>query len=259
MEPVLDSVLRDEADFANEDYRPWANQLAIQPHLFARYESPRELWDWRQMAATLLGDVGGLDLLDLGCGMGEESVYFATLGARVTGIDISEVGIASLQQRARHHGLAIRARLMRCDPTDFPAASFDRIHGMGILHHVGIHTGLREVRRLLRPGGVGVFLEPMGDNATIETVKRWLMTHARFLGPFDHVTDHEENLKWREVEAATAPFAETRLFPYHLLYRLKRFFPASALDAIRRIDHGVLAMLPQLRRYAGGVVIRVRV
>ena len=129
---------------------------------------------------------------------------------------------------------------------------------MGILHHIGIHTGLAEVRRLLRPGGVGVFLEPMGDNAAVETVKTWLMKHAHFLGQFDHVTEHEENLKWKEVESATAMFAETRLFPYHLLYRLKRFFPASSLAAIRRFDHGVLAMLPRLRHLAGGVVIRVR-
>jgi cyclopropane fatty-acyl-phospholipid synthase-like methyltransferase len=71
--------------------------------------------------------------------MGEESVYFAKLGARVTGIDISDVGIASLKRRAAFHHLDITALEMRCDPTDFPDASFDRIHGLGILHHV--HRG----------------------------------------------------------------------------------------------------------------------
>jgi SAM-dependent methyltransferase len=178
--------------------------------------------------------------------MGEESVYFAKLGARVTGIDISDVGIASLRRRAAFHKLDITALEMRIDPTSFPDASFDRVHGLGILHHVGIERGLAEVDRLLRPGGLGVFLEPVGNSKTVEAVKTFLMKHARFLGDFDHVTDHEHNLTWREVET------------YHLLYRLKRFFPDASLDTIRRIDQGLLALAPRLRHYAGGVVIAVR-
>ena len=257
---VLDPVLRDEANFANDDYAPYADNLAINPDMFRRYHSPRDLWDWRQLAALLLGDVRGKDLLDMACGMGEESVYFAKLGARVTGIDISDVGIASLKKRAAFHHLDITALEMRCDPTSFHDGSFDRIHGLGILHHVGIEAGLREVDRLLRPGGLGVFLEPLGDSPTVEAVKSFLMKHARFLGNFVRVTEHEHNLTWREIHAATARFADVRLYPFRLLYRLKRFLPQSEswLDPIRRIDSGLLALAPRLQHFAGGVVIAVR-
>lgn len=255
---VLDPVLRDEASFANEDYAPYADDLSINPTMFRRYQTPSELWDWRQLAALLLGELAGKDLLDLACGMGEESVYFAKLGARVTGIDISDVGIASLKKRAAFHRLDITAHEMRVDPTSFADGSFDRIHGLGILHHVGIERGLAEVDRLLRPGGLGVFLEPIGNSKTVEAVKTFLMTHARFLGDFDHVTDHEHNLTWREVEIATRRFADVRIYPYHLTYRLKRFLPQASLDAVRRIDQGLLALMPSLKHYAGGVVIAVR-
>jgi 2-polyprenyl-3-methyl-5-hydroxy-6-metoxy-1,4-benzoquinol methylase len=258
--PTLDPVLRDEADFANQDYAPYADNLAINPEMFRRYHTPSQLWDWRQVAALVLGDLAGKDLLDMACGMGEESVYFAKLGARVTGIDISEVGVASLKQRAAHHRLDITALEMRVDPTAFPDDSFDRVHGLGILHHVGIEAGLREVDRLLRPGGLGVFLEPVGNSRTVEAVKTFLMKNARFLGEFDHVTDHEHNLTWAEIEGATRRFADVRIFPFHLLYRLKRFLPQSraSLDAVRRIDSGLLALMPRLRHFAGGVVIAVR-
>jgi SAM-dependent methyltransferase len=255
---VLDPVLQDEANFANQDYAPYADNLAVNPEMFRRYHTPRDLWDWRQLAALLLGDLAGKDLLDMACGMGEESVYFAKLGARVTGIDISDVGIASLRKRAAFHRLDITAMEMRCDPTAFPDASFDRVHGLGILHHVGIEAGLREVDRVLRPGGVGVFLEPLGDSTLLEAAKTFLMKHARFLGNFDHVTDHEHNLTWSEIHAATARFADVRLYPYHLLYRLKRFFPQSWLNTVRRLDSGILALAPQLQHFAGGVVIAVR-
>ena len=257
MSRTLDPVLREEADHANADYAPYAKALDINMAMFRRYLTPNDLWDWRQMSALALGDVKGKQLLDFGCGMGEESVYFAKLGATVTGIDISEIGIASLKERAAYHKLPITAMEMTVDPTEFADESFDRVHGLGILHHVGITKGLAEVRRVLRPGGVAVFLEPMGDSRVVETVKEWLMTNARFLGEFDEVTDHERNLTWREIDAELAHFTRATVYPYHLLFRLKRFLPTLALNAVRRIDAATLTLLPGLKRFAGACVIRV--
>jgi SAM-dependent methyltransferase len=256
-EPDRDRVLRAEADFANQDYESCRDQLEINPAMFRRYHSPSELWDWRQRSALLLGNIAGKDLLDFGCGMGEESIYFSKLGARVTAIDISDVGITILKRRAAFHRLDIRALEMRADPTSFADASFDRIHGLGILHHIGLESGLQEVARLLRPGGTGVFLEPMGDSPTVEAAKAWLMQHGRFLADFVRVTDYERNLTWSEVERALQRFASATLYPYHLLFRLKRLLPGRVLDAVRRFDASLLARAPQLRRYAGAVVIAV--
>ncbi|HUS30086.1 MAG TPA: class I SAM-dependent methyltransferase [Kofleriaceae bacterium] len=255
--PLLDPVLREEAEFANRDYAAHANDLELSDEMFAKYSRPAELWDWRQLAAMMLGNVKGKALLDYGCGMGEESVYWAKLGAQVTAIDISEVGVSTTKRRAEYHKLDIHAFEMRCDPTSFPAASFDRIHGMGILHHVGIDNALAEVWRLLRPGGIAVFLEPMGDHPGIEAVKEFLMRRARFLGDFDEVTDHEHNLRWAEIEEATKRFARYSAVPFHLLYRLKRFAPYKLHTAMRRIDAAMLTLAPSLKRYCGAVAIQV--
>jgi SAM-dependent methyltransferase len=250
--PLLDEVLRPEASCANRDYAPRADELDINPSMFPRYAAPSDLWDWRQMAAVLLGDLTGKELLDYGCGTGEAAVCFAKLGARVTAIDTSEAGVSTLKERAMHHKLDIRALEMRCDPTSFPSASFDRIHGMGILHRVGVEAGLVEVWRLLRSGGVGVFLEPMG-NPTIETMRRLLMNDERFIAA---LTGHQYST-WKEIETSSRYFWHAVAYPYHLLYRLKRFIPRSMYDAVRRFDHGLLSMAPGLRRYAGAVVLRV--
>lgn len=256
--PQLDKVLREEADFANQDYKPWADNLEINQSMFVRYQLPSDLSDWRQMSSLLMGDIAGKQLLDFGCGMGEESIYLARLGAKVTSIDISEVGISSLRRRAAYNRLDVRAYEMRADPTSFADNSFDIVHGLGILHHVGIEQGLAEVRRVLRPGGIGVFLEPMGNSPAIESVKTFLMKNARFLGKFDPVTDHEHNLTWKEVHSAIRQFTESTVYPYHLLYRLKRFFPEALLPTVRRIDASALMLAPSLRHFAGGVAIRVR-
>ncbi|HEY7057253.1 MAG TPA: class I SAM-dependent methyltransferase [Vicinamibacterales bacterium] len=257
-EPDVARALREEADFANRDYERHKDELDVNPKMFRRYHSPAALWDWRQRSALLLGNIAGKDLLDFGCGKGEESVYFSKLGARVTAIDISEVGIAILRRRATFHRLDIKALRMRADPTSFADASFDRIHGLGILHHIGIEPGLQEVARLLRPGGVGVFLEPMGDCPAVESAKNWLMKHGRFLADFGFVTDHERNLTWAQIACALRPFSSASVYPYHLLFRMKRLLPGRTFDAVRRFDARVLAYAPRLRRYAGAVVIAVR-
>lgn len=256
--PTLDQILREEADFANQDYAPHIDRLDMSASMFRKYTSPADLWDWRQLSSLLLGEIAGKDILDYGCGMGEESIYLAKLGARVTGIDISETGVECLKRRAAFNGVNLRAYEMRVDQTSFSSESFDRVHGLGILHHVGIEAGLAEVHRLLRPGGVGVFLEPLGDCRVIERAKTWLMTHARFLWSFDHVTDHEHNLTWSEIEAAVRGFSDATFYPYHLGYRLKRFLPTVTVNAVLRLDHAVLTLAPALRHFAGATVIRVR-
>jgi 2-polyprenyl-3-methyl-5-hydroxy-6-metoxy-1,4-benzoquinol methylase len=249
--------LRDEAQFSDAAYREYIDDLDINPTMFSKYSEPRDLWDWRQCAARLMGDIRGKSLLDLGCGMGEEAIYFARLGANVTAIDISEIGIEVTQRRAAHNGVAERvdARVMRADPTEFPDESFDIVHGLGILHHLpNLEQSLREIRRLLKPGGMAIFLEPLGNSPVVESIKEWLLARI----DKNAVTEHEENLRVADLERHAALFSSMEIHPYHLLYRVKRFFPEPARDYLRRIDHQVLARFPQLAYYAGAAVIRLR-
>jgi SAM-dependent methyltransferase len=255
--PLHDPSLRQEAEIANQAYAAHANDLRVDAAMFRKYAEPSELWDWRQLGSLLLGDLAGKELLDYGCGKGDEALYLAKLGARVSAIDISDVGVAHLRKRAEAHKLDVRAFEMRCDQTSFPADSFDRIHGKRILRHVGVESALAEVWRILRPGGIAVFLEPIGDAPAIEAVKAFLMKHARFLGNFDQTANREHTLTWSEIDRATRRFSRANLFPYHLLSRLKRLMPASMHDPARRLDHGLMSLAPSLRHYAGEVVIQL--
>ena len=140
------------------------NTASYSKRMFSKYTNPVHLWDWRQRAATLLGEISGLSLLDYGCGMGEESVYLAMLGANVTAIDISDVGIRLTKERAQCNGLQdrISAFIMNATSTSFESEIFDIVHGLGILHHVGVKGALDEVYRLLKPGGRAVLLRTVG-------------------------------------------------------------------------------------------------
>ncbi len=69
----------------------------------------------------LLGDVRGQRVLHLQCNAGPDTLSVAALGARVTGVDISDEAIASAQQLAAASGLA--GEFVRADVYDFLAAA----------------------------------------------------------------------------------------------------------------------------------------
>jgi 2-polyprenyl-3-methyl-5-hydroxy-6-metoxy-1,4-benzoquinol methylase len=246
--------LRDEARFADAWYEPWRDKLAINPRLFVHYSSPQEPWNIRDVCALWLGKLEGKKLLDYGCGMGEEAMYFAKLGAEVTAIDISPVGIELVGKRAAVNGFSDRVTgyVMDVTKTTFPAESFDIVHGYGILHHVGIATGLNEVRRLLKPGGYGVFAEHMGNSDFIERrVKSFFKIKE---GAY---TDHEQPVKWDDCIRECERFSSYSIAPYVLFGRLRRHIPILGKDLFKKVDYCLLKALPPLRHFASGVVMKV--
>lgn len=96
----------------------------------------------------------GLRVLDVGCGQGIDLVRYALAGADVVGVDVTprhlDLARAHLAS-ANVSGTVLEAEA-RALP--FPDASFDRVSSNGVLHHTPyIEEALREIRRVLRPGG----------------------------------------------------------------------------------------------------------
>jgi 2-polyprenyl-3-methyl-5-hydroxy-6-metoxy-1,4-benzoquinol methylase len=239
--------LADEARFADHAYARCADQLLLNEVLFKKYAEPQDDWDWRQYGAKLLGSVKGCRVLDYGCGQGEEAIYLAKLGAHVTAIDISPVGISLTKERAKLNGVddRVSAMLMRCDPTEFPSESFDVIHGFGILHHIGLRVGMTEIKRLLKPGGRGLFFEHMGNSKTIE----------RLRPKENHCTKGERPVTWNEVQEIRPQFTRMVTKPFHIASRLRKHIQVMNRPVIKRFDHTLLNALPLMGHFASGMVI----
>src|SRR5439155_8666681 len=100
-------------------------------------------------------------VLDLGCGTGWTSLFFAKSGHEVTGVDIAPDMIRhALERRDREE--QINLHFLTADYEDLDAAAtFDAVVFFDSLHHaVDESAALRCAYRALKPGGVCVASEP---------------------------------------------------------------------------------------------------
>ncbi len=104
----------------------------------------------------LFQSMAGADqsLLEVGCGIGVDSIQLAKRGFRVTAIDLTENALAVARQFAGHRGVRINFQLGNAEELNFPDESFDAVYSFGVLHHTPhIERSVAEVHRVLRPGG----------------------------------------------------------------------------------------------------------
>jgi SAM-dependent methyltransferase len=110
----------------------------------------------------------GAVALDYGCALGDWALQLAPHAAQMHGIDISDVAIHSATAAAARAGLTnTHFQVMDAHHTLYPDNYFDLVFGIGIIHHLDTGRSLQEVARILKPGGVAIFREPLGCNPVI--------------------------------------------------------------------------------------------
>ena len=134
-------------------------------------------------ALKAMGDLQGRRLLDMGCGPGETSVWFALQGAQVDAIDISPSMIEVARGLARRMNVEdrIRFHVAPGESLPFPDDTFDAVFGHDCLHHMEVERARDEIRRVLKPGRRAVFAEPLGHNPVIN--------HFRNISPSTRTPD----------------------------------------------------------------------
>jgi ubiquinone/menaquinone biosynthesis C-methylase UbiE len=96
----------------------------------------------------------GLDVLDVGCGQGIDLCEYGLAGARITGIDLTPRHVELARAHLAELGLRGTVVVGDAEALPFAEQSFDRASSNGVLHHTpDIDAALREIRRVLRPGG----------------------------------------------------------------------------------------------------------
>jgi SAM-dependent methyltransferase len=101
-------------------------------------------------------------ILDIGCGSGLYFPLLARRAERLAGLDFSSEMIAAARGLVEKKGLTnVDLFVGSAEELPFPDESFDLVLGIDVLHHIpDLERALREVRRVLRPGGRFASVEP---------------------------------------------------------------------------------------------------
>src|SRR5690349_7753797 len=119
-----------------------ARKYFVEPHIpgFADFER------WR-----------GKRVLEVGCGIGTDSINFARAGAELTAVDLSGESLKVARQRAEVMGVADRIEFVQANAEELTSAvsgAYDLIYSFGVIHHTPHpDRALAEMRSLAAPGG----------------------------------------------------------------------------------------------------------
>ena len=132
-----------------EGYDRWAEIYDVEQNWLIYLEEPQ--------VDRALGDVAGLDVVDIGCGTGRHAIRLAARGANVVGVDFSDGMLA----RARDKVGAEQVRWIVHDlgdlPLPLPDRAFDRVICALVVDHIRDLSALfAELGRLCAPDGRAV-------------------------------------------------------------------------------------------------------
>jgi 2-polyprenyl-3-methyl-5-hydroxy-6-metoxy-1,4-benzoquinol methylase len=120
-----------------------ARKYFVEPHIPAFADFDR----WR-----------GKRVLEVGCGIGTDSVNFARAGADLTAVELSGESLRIAEQRADVMGVADRIRFVQANAEELTSVldpePYDLVYSFGVIHHTPHpDRALAEMRALTAPGG----------------------------------------------------------------------------------------------------------
>jgi SAM-dependent methyltransferase len=139
---------------ANAEYTDAAAERA-----WAKEEKTWGVWSIPESEVGVLGDVAGLDVVELGCGTAFSSAWMARAGARVVGVDPTPAQLETARRMQAKTGVVFDLVEAFGEDVPLPDSSFDLVlseHGASIW--ADPYRWIPEAARLLRPDGRLIFL-----------------------------------------------------------------------------------------------------
>jgi ubiquinone/menaquinone biosynthesis C-methylase UbiE len=133
-------------------------------------------------------NLSGMKVLDAMCGSGQTTSYLLSHGANVTGLDISNEVVETFQRRWTSASIVKRSLL----DSGLPDNSFDCVAVVGGLHHIhpNVKAAMREIHRVLKPGGYFCFMEPHSSSLP-DVIRRVWYRFDRFFSDNEAAIDIE--------------------------------------------------------------------
>lgn len=242
-------VERERVAADNEIWKSRETYGAVLSHTEVHYE--RKMLD---LVREILGPLAGGRFLELGCLHWQHWFEPTKLKPR-------ELHTINISEKEMEHGRKAASgalnepifHLMDAHQLRFADDFFDVVFGCGILHHLELERALLEARRVLKPGGIFFFREPLAMNPVA-----WLV---RVMTPTARTPD-EQPFRYQELALCR------RLFDVRFYYEQLLTVPAGVLSkrlfaspdnrltrAAFLVDEAALRIAPPIGPFSRNVVI----
>jgi len=125
------------------------------------------VWGIPESELNVLGDVDGKDILELGCGGGQWSIFLSKHGAKPTGVDNSRNQLLHAKRLMAEQHATVSLVHANAERLPFAGGSFDIVFcDHGAMTFADPYRTVPEAARLLRPGGLFAF----SHHSPIETI-----------------------------------------------------------------------------------------
>jgi len=235
--------------------------------LFAKRFNEDKLLRWYRSRTQdrswnyILPLITGRTILDLGCGLGFDSVIFAKLGYEVVGVDISSVSIKKAKQFADKMRVSnkIIFKVISINH-DQLYEKFDIVFGRAILHHLTaypIKKSVKTIKKLLNKEGNAIFIEPLDKNPFVNI-------NRRLLDPYDRTPTEKPLNLHKTIKTFKAFFKFVKHKELYLLspitYIFRKIMESSLMfrssyKVLNKLDESLLTNIQQLQEYAWITII----
>ncbi|MDP4158416.1 MAG: demethylmenaquinone methyltransferase [Bacillota bacterium] len=157
----MDFAGKDKATYVKETFNSIAGHYDLMNSLMSIGMDKR----WRRIAVRHVGAKSGMNILDVCCGTGQLSMELGTaVGSEgnVTGLDFSQNMLDVAEHSLEHFPYRDRIRFIQGNAMEipFPDHSFDGVTvGWGLRNLPDLRQGIREMARVVKPGGKVVSLD----------------------------------------------------------------------------------------------------
>ena len=228
--------------------RAWQDTTGgrLQEHAYARAGTRAVLDRQHARIAAALDVQPGMRILDVGCGTGHLLAWLAArFPAHYHGLDLSLNSVHAARATANVSAVSVGDAVR----LPFRDASYDRVVCNGAAHHLpDVHLALREIRRVLRPGGRVVLHEPV-DTPFTGLIRRTVFRHSPYESPADHSHKHEFTRTLVEAALRETGYAEISTAAHDFLaYPLSGMYMALPWSRSRRAMRALIGLESGLDR-----------
>lgn len=202
----------------------------------------------------------GRNILECACGTGKLTTVLAQQAESVRSFDISPQSVKITRQRIeKKHLKNVKVEVASMEDLPYQDESFDIVVGLFILHHLAdLEQGIRQISRVLAPGGKAVFYETSGSNPILIFWRKYLTGRWGIpkLG-----TKDEHPLTKEDLETIASTFGGTTIVSYprfrffgKLYFQLLQNFKI-AKPLFEGLDNVVYRCFPFFRKYSYQVMV----